>query len=56
MLKTRTEAHLRASGLDWTIIRPGGLGRQPPGRTTVGKAYTAFDPQRRMIWRLFTSR
>ena len=83
-LKTRAEDHLRASGLEWTIIRPGGLGRQPTGSTavlvedpqafsflarsdlgrltadalgdesTIGKAYTAFDPQRRMIWKLFT--
>jgi uncharacterized protein YbjT (DUF2867 family) len=84
-LKTQAEDHLRASGLDWTIIRPGGLGRQPAGTTavlvddpkafsflarsdlgrltadavgdpsTVGKVYTAFDPQRRMIWKLFTA-
>jgi len=86
VLKTQAEEHLRASGLDWTIIRPGGLGRQPAGNTavlvedpkafsflarsdlgrltadalgdasTVGKTYTAFDPQRRMIWKLFTAR
>ena len=86
LLKTQAEEHLRASGLDWTIIRPGGLGRQPGGNTavlvddpkafsflarsdlgrltadalgdasTVGKTYTAFDPQRRMIWKLFTAR
>ncbi|MCU0757885.1 MAG: SDR family oxidoreductase [Steroidobacteraceae bacterium] len=85
-LKTKAEAHLRDSGLAWTIIRPGGLGRQPAGQsavltddprafsflarsdlarltadalgddTTIGKAYTAFDPQRRMIWKLFTAR
>jgi uncharacterized protein YbjT (DUF2867 family) len=85
-LKTQAEDHLRASGLEWTIIRPGGLGRQPVGTTavlvedpkafsflarsdlgrltadalgdasTVGKVYTAFDPQRRMIWKLFTAR
>jgi uncharacterized protein YbjT (DUF2867 family) len=84
-LKTQAEDHLRASGLDWTIIRPGGLGRQPVGTTavlvedpkafsflarsdlgrltadalgdpsTVGKTYTAFDPRRRMIWKLFTA-
>ena len=24
--------------------------------STVGKVYTAFDPQRRMIWKLFTAR
>lgn len=85
MLKTQAENHLLASGLDWTIIRPGGLGRQPMGSTavlvddpkafsflarsdlgrltadalgdpsTIGKAYTAYDPQRRMIWKLFTA-
>jgi uncharacterized protein YbjT (DUF2867 family) len=84
-LKTQAEDHLRASGLAWTIIRPGGLGRQPAGTSavlvddpkafsfiarsdlgrltadalgdasTVGKTYTAFDPQRRMIWKLFTA-
>jgi len=27
-LKTRAEAHLKETGLDWTIIKPGGLG--PP--------------------------
>lgn len=27
-LKSRAEAHLKATGLDWTIIKPGGLG--PP--------------------------
>jgi uncharacterized protein YbjT (DUF2867 family) len=84
-LKTQAEDHLRASGLDWTIIRPGGLGRQPASTTamlvedpqafsflarsdlgrltadalgspaTIGKVYTAFDPQRRMIWKLFTA-
>jgi uncharacterized protein YbjT (DUF2867 family) len=85
-LKTRAEDHLRASGLAWTIIRPGGLGRQPPGNSavlvedaqafsflarsdlgrltadaladdsTIEKTYTAFDPQRRMLWALFTAR
>jgi uncharacterized protein YbjT (DUF2867 family) len=83
-LKTRAEDYLRASGLQWTIIRPGGLGRQPPGSTallvedprafsyiarsdlgrltadalgdssTIGRTYTAFDPARRMLWRLFS--
>jgi uncharacterized protein YbjT (DUF2867 family) len=83
-LKTQAEAHLRASGLRYTIIRPGGLGRQRAGSSavlvedptafsfmarsdlarltadalgddaTIGKAYTAFDPERRMIWKLFT--
>jgi uncharacterized protein YbjT (DUF2867 family) len=85
MLKTKAEDHLRASGLEWTIIRPGGLGRQPSGSTavlvedpkafsfiarsdlgrltadalgdasTIGKVYTAYDPDRRMIWKLFTA-
>ncbi len=32
-LKTQAEEHLRASGLDYTIIRPGGL---PPGTGTGG--------------------
>ena len=32
-LKTQAEEHLRASGLDYTIIRPGGL---PPGSGTGG--------------------
>jgi len=32
-LKTQAEDHLRASGLDFTIIRPGGL---PPGTGTGG--------------------
>jgi uncharacterized protein YbjT (DUF2867 family) len=32
-LKTQAEEHLRASGLDYTIIRPGGL---PPGAGTGG--------------------
>lgn len=26
-LKTRAEEHLRDSGLDWTIVKPGGLGK-----------------------------
>lgn len=83
-LKTQAEDHLRTSGLEWTIIRPGGLGRQSVGTTavlvedpkafsflarsdlgrltadalgdpaTVGKTYTAFDSERRYIWKLFT--
>jgi uncharacterized protein YbjT (DUF2867 family) len=32
-LKTQAEDHLKASGLDYTIIRPGGL---PPGIGTGG--------------------
>jgi uncharacterized protein YbjT (DUF2867 family) len=84
-LKTQAEDHLRRSGLDYTIIRPGGLGprnlaatgtaklTEDPeafsymGRTdlafltldslgdsrTIGKTYTAYDPSRRYLWRLF---
>jgi uncharacterized protein YbjT (DUF2867 family) len=39
-LKTQAEDHLRASGLDYTIIRPGGLGDVP----TTGTAVLAEDP------------
>lgn len=84
-LKTQAEDHLRDSGLDYTIIRPGGLGprnlavtgtarlTEDPeafsylGRTdlaqltldalgdpaTIGKTYTAYDPSRRYLWKLF---
>lgn len=34
-LKSRAEDHLRASGLDYTIIRPGGLGDVPATGTAV---------------------
>jgi uncharacterized protein YbjT (DUF2867 family) len=40
-LKTQAEDHLRASGLDWTIIRPGGL--IPPGRAPTGHGYLSED-------------
>lgn len=40
-LKGQAEDHLRASGLQYTIIRPGGLGH---GRST-GQAMLADDPQ-----------
>jgi uncharacterized protein YbjT (DUF2867 family) len=40
-LKTQAEDHLRASGLDYTIIRPGGLGDVK----ATGKAVLAEDPQ-----------
>jgi uncharacterized protein YbjT (DUF2867 family) len=40
-LKTRAEAHLRASGLDYTIIRPGGLGDV----SATGTAFLAADPK-----------
>lgn len=40
-LKTQAEDHLRASGLDYTIIRPGGLGNVK----ATGKAVLAADPQ-----------
>lgn len=40
-LKTQAEDHLRASGLDYTIIRPGGLGDVP----TTGTAVLVEDPK-----------
>jgi uncharacterized protein YbjT (DUF2867 family) len=40
-LKTRAEDHLRASGLDYTIIRPGGLGDVP----ATGTAVLVEDPK-----------
>jgi uncharacterized protein YbjT (DUF2867 family) len=40
-LKTRAEDHLKASGLDYTIIRPGGLS----DRGATGQAFLAADPQ-----------
>ena len=40
-LKTQAEDHLRASGLTYTIIRPGGLGDVK----ATGKAFLAADPQ-----------
>lgn len=82
-LKAKAEEHLRASGLDYTIIRPGGLGDVPAtgtavlaedpaafsyiGRTdladlavqalgdprTIGKTYSAYDPSRRTMARMF---
>jgi uncharacterized protein YbjT (DUF2867 family) len=82
-LKSQAEDHLRASGLDYTIIRPGGLGDVPAtgtavlvddpaafsyiGRidlanlavqalgdpTTIGKTYTAYDPSRKTMARMF---
>jgi uncharacterized protein YbjT (DUF2867 family) len=39
--KTRAEEYLRASGLPYTIIRPGGLG----SGTASGAAYLSLDPQ-----------
>ncbi|MBK6597674.1 MAG: SDR family oxidoreductase [Proteobacteria bacterium] len=84
-LKSQAEEHLRSSGLQYTIIRPGGLGKQAARTTavltkdplafsflsradlarltadvahdaaTVGKTYTAYDPDRRMLWKLFTA-
>jgi uncharacterized protein YbjT (DUF2867 family) len=44
-LKTQAEDHLRASGLDFTIIRPGGLGATeyaPSGRGALSEDETAF--------------
>lgn len=82
-LKTQAEDHLKASGLDYTIIRPGGLSdRGATGRAflaedpkafsyisrkdlaqlsvaalgdpaTIGKTYSAYDPQRRTLWKMF---
>lgn len=82
-LKTRAEDHLRASGLDYTIIRPGGLGDVKETGTavlsedvrafsyigredlatlavaalgdagTVNKVYSAYDPSRKVIWKMF---
>jgi nucleoside-diphosphate-sugar epimerase len=40
-LKTQAEEHLQASGLDYTIIRPGGL----TDRSPTGTAMLAEDPQ-----------
>jgi len=39
--KTAAEAHFRASGLDWTIVRPGGL---PPGVVPTGRGLLSEDP------------
>jgi uncharacterized protein YbjT (DUF2867 family) len=82
-LKAQAEDHLRASGLDYTIIRPGGLGDVPAtgtamlvedpaafsyiGRTdladlavqalgdpaTIGKTYSAYDPSRKTMAKMF---
>ena len=41
VLKTRAEDYLRASGLAYSIIRPGGLGSGRPH----GQAYLTTDPQ-----------
>jgi len=41
-LKDQAEAHLRASGLEYTIIRPGGLGRSDLAAT--GTARLTADP------------
>lgn len=41
----QAEKYLRASGLDWTIVRPGGLSSEPPeavGNLVVGKEDTFF--------------
>jgi len=36
--KSEADAHVRASGLDWTIVRPGGLtDDEPTGLVTVGE-------------------
>lgn len=33
--KARAEAHLRASGLAWTVLGPGGLNDDPPGQKGI---------------------
>lgn len=33
--KARAEAHLRASGLAWTVLGPGGLNDDPPGQQGI---------------------
>ncbi len=40
-LKTRAEDHLKTLGLDYTVIRPGGLS----DRGATGRAYLAEDPK-----------
>ena len=40
-LKTDAEAHLKASGLKFTVIRPGGLGRDPG----TGGGILSEDPE-----------
>lgn len=43
--KLKAEKYLRASGLDWTIVRPGGLSNAPPaevGNLFVSKEDTLF--------------
>ncbi|MEH6548860.1 MAG: SDR family oxidoreductase [Pseudomonadales bacterium] len=82
-LKEKAEDHLRLSGLDYTIIRPGGLSKGPTTGTarltedaesfsymgrkdlaqlvvasladddTIGKTFTAYDPNRLNLWNLF---
>jgi uncharacterized protein YbjT (DUF2867 family) len=82
-LKEKAEIHLRNSGAQYTIIRPGGLsngpmtntarltedaasfsfmGRQDLARlivdslyddSTIGKTFTAYDPNRLFLWNLF---
>ncbi|TVQ89004.1 MAG: SDR family NAD(P)-dependent oxidoreductase [Chromatiaceae bacterium] len=39
--KTRAEDHLRASGLPWTILRPGGLRSEP----ATGRGVLSADPE-----------
>ena len=42
--KLEAEQHLRASGLEWTIVRPGGLDEGPAGgEVVVGAEDTLFD-------------
>ena len=34
-LKTKAEDYLRASGVDYTILRPGGMNSDPPSGTAI---------------------
>jgi uncharacterized protein YbjT (DUF2867 family) len=82
-LKEKAEIHLRNSGAEYTIIRPGGLSNGPMTNTarltedaasfsfmgrkdlaqlvvdslyddsTIGKTFTAYDPNRLYLWNLF---
>ena len=82
-IKAKAEDYLISSGLDYTIIRPGGLSNGPMTNTaeltadaesfsymgrkdlahlvvqslgdasTIGKTYTAYDPNRLHLWNLF---
>ena len=85
-LKEKAEEHLRKSGMDYTIIRPGGLTNGPilgaakltedckafsfisraetarltvealGNDDTIGKTYTAWDPERDQVWHIVTGK